>query len=168
MPPRIPDLPSPRPVDVLRITWWNEHGWIHEARHAPAGQRRHATFLAVMWWPLLPVVLITQAVVTRRRVGRYYTSPTRDAVIAVRAARDGWHIEDHMSAHPGHGEGRPLRDRVFPELLAEADRQTITIRIGAATPGLAHIYQREMPGLVDVGPARPRGRHLIREPHSAA
>ena len=86
----------------------------------------------------------------------------RDAVLGVVATNKGWHVTDHVTTRTGTGRGRPLRALVLPELRAAADAAGIPIYTTAAHERLAAEYSAELPGLVDVGRARPRGRKLRR------
>lgn len=163
-PPALTGVPGPRPVDVWRLVWWTERGFLHGMRHGTAGGRALSTALAVLWWPALPVLLPVQAALTARPSARYYLSPTRDAALTVVATRRGWLVEGHSCAHPGIGRGRALRALVLPELLAAADTHHVAIHTTAATSALAARYAAELPGLVDVGRGFPRGRRLRRAP----
>lgn len=123
-----------------------------------------SAFLAIMWWPAVPVGAAVQAYLLRRPAARYYISPERDAVLAVVATAEGWHVEDHIAARPGTGRGKALRTLVMPELRDRADADGIAIYTTAANERLARQYEDELPGLVDVGRGNPRGRKMRREP----
>lgn len=62
------------------------------------------------------------------------------------------------------GESRRLRRIVLPPVLAAADEFGVSVRLNAAAQSLVALYQADMPGLVDVGPARSRGRRMLRQP----
>lgn len=117
-----------------------------------------------MWWLVIPLSVIVQILLLRRRSARYYVSPFMDAVLAVVATSDGWHIEDHVAARPGTGRGRILRALVLPTLCSAADAASIPIYTTAANERLAADYSAELPGLLDVGRGYPRGRRLRRDP----
>lgn len=85
-------------------------------------------------------------------------------MLALRATREGWLVQDHQSRHPGTGAGRVLRGLVMPALVEAADRDGVVIYTTAANPRLAALYTAELPGLRDVGRGRPRGRRLRRTP----
>ncbi|MBX9244647.1 hypothetical protein ICW40_07465 [Actinotalea ferrariae] len=153
---------TPRPIDCLRIVWWAQLGYLHGARRGRLAGRLASGFLALMWWPTLPLLVIAQALLLARPRARYYMSPQRDAVIAVVASSDAWEIGEHLSAHPGHGRGRALRELMTAPVLAAADTTGIDVRANAATAELARRYITDIPGLVDVGRAFPRGRRLLR------
>lgn len=163
-PPEVPGFLGPSRRDVLRLMWWAERGFLQGARRGSAGSRAFSTFLAAMWWPTLPVLLVGQWWALRRRSARYYFSPSRDAVLALVARRDGWWVSEHYAAEPGAGRGRALREALVPALLAVADREGIAVYGTAATRGLARRYTAQLPGFVDVGRGLFRGRRLQRVP----
>lgn len=163
-PPEAPGLPGPDRRDVLRLLWWAERGFLHGATRGSAGSRAFSAFLAATWWPALPVLLVGQWWALHRRTARYYFSPDRDAVLALVAQADGWHVSEHYAAEPGAGRGRALRETLLPVLLGVADRDGIAIHGTAATRSLARQYAAQLPGVVDVGRGRFRGRRLQRVP----
>lgn len=85
-------------------------------------------------------------------------------MLALRATRQGWLVQDHQSRRPGTGAGRALRGLMMPALMEAADRDGVVIYTTAANPRLAVQYTAELPGLRDVGRERPRGRRLRRIP----
>jgi hypothetical protein len=155
-------------ADYLKPTWWFWRASVHEACRGRGAARLFTAAQAVIWVPLSPVLTVARTlwVLCRTRRTRYYVSPEGDAVLGVTVRSDGWHIADHISARPGSGQGRALRDLVRGPLLAEADRQGVTIHVTAANKKLAARYAQELPGLVDVGQAFPRGRWLRRLPNT--
>lgn len=161
-PPVVEGLPAPGPVDVLRMVWWMQRGFLHGIGHATG--RATSLLLATGWCVALPLLIPVQFALEARPRARYYLSPGRDAVLAVVATRHGWLIEDHASARPGTGAGRALRAVVLPQLLAAADTHQVPILTTAATAGLAARYTTEMPDLIDVGRGTIRGRRLRRDP----
>ena len=161
-PPTIAGLPEPRTIDTWRITWWNQIGYLHGARRGHGAGRAFSAVLAIMWWFSLPLLLVVQHGLNRRRSVRYYMSPTKDAVLAVAASRKGWAVQDHVAERPGTGQGRALRALVLPELTKAADAAGMRISATAANKTLAMQYAAELPGLVDVGRGIPRGRKMQR------
>ena len=161
-PPEVPGLPTALGRDAPRLVWWAERGFLHGTTRGSTTARVFSAFLAVAWLPCTPVLLIGQWVALRRRTARYYLSPARDAVLAVVARPDGWHVAEHLSAAPGAGRGRALRHVLSPALLAAADAHGVAVHTSAANRRLAGLYAVEVPGLVDVGPGRIRGRRLQR------
>lgn len=155
---------EPRAGDALRIVWWSQRGYLHGARHGRGAGRAFSAYLALMWWLVIPLSIVVQILLLRRRSARYYLSPAGDAVLAIVATPDGWHVEDHVAARPGTGRGRLLRALVLPELCAAADVAGIAIYTTAANERLAAEYSAELPGLVDTGRGHPRGRKMRREP----
>ena len=97
---------------------------------------------------------------------RFYMSVERDAILGVHANRHGWHVIDHAAAIPGSGRGHALRQTVFSPLTAAADRYGITIRATAVNQQLAAHYIKDLPGLIDVGPAPHGRRRLVRRPET--
>lgn len=167
-PPIVDGVPETRLGDALRIVWWSQRGYRHGARHSRGAGRAFSTCLAIMWWLVIPLSIAVQACLLSRRAARYYLSPAHDAVLAIVATAEGWHVEDHVAAWPGTGRGKALRALVLPELRAAADAAGIPIYTTAANERLATEYSVELPGLVDVGRGYPRGRKMRREPQPAA
>lgn len=163
-PPAIAGTRTPDLGDTPRLLWWSQRGFWHGMRHGSATGRVLSAILTVAWWPCFPLLLACYVWLLRRPHARYYLSPSRDAVLAIVATKDGWHIEDHVSARPGVGYGRALRKRVVPEVRAAADSTGITLYGTAATQRLADLYRAELPGVVEVGRGLLRGRRLIRIP----
>jgi hypothetical protein len=154
-----------QPRDTWRIARWTARGFALGARRGTGASRVYYSVLTVLYWPLLPVVLPVQLLLIRSSGGRrYYMTVERDAVIAISVSPGTWHIEDHVSARPGTGRGRALRAAVLPTLLRAADAAGIALEVTAVTDQLAAAYRADIPGLVDVGSARVRGRRLRREP----
>lgn len=166
-PQRIAGTVTAEARDVARITWWAERGFLLGATSPDntLAVKAYMGLVATAFWPLLPVALTAQAIRTARPGARYYLSPARDAVMAVGVRRGSWYVDDHASARPGTGQGRALREIVLPALCDAADAAGIAIEATAVTDRLARLYQDEIPGLVDHGPAAIRGRLLRREPH---
>lgn len=166
-PQLVDGLTEPRLTDVPRLLWWGQRGYWHGATHGPTQGRVVSAFFALAWWPSWPLLLVGQTIVVKRSAARYYLSPDRDAVLAIVATRDGWHVEDHLSARPGEKRGKALRALVLPALRAQADAAGVAIYTTAASEKLAKDYAAELPGLVDVGAGRLRGRRMRREPGAA-
>lgn len=164
-PPALEGARSPRRGDAARIAWWSGRSFAYGvlAGRGPV-ERLTSALLALGWLVMCPIVVPLQAVLVARGAARYYVSQAGDAVLAVSAGRDGWCLEDHVSARPGTGQGRALRAVVLPQLLAAADAAGIEIHTTAATTTLARLYASEIPGLVDEGRGWPRGRRLRRLP----
>jgi hypothetical protein len=163
-PPALAGVEEPGARHALRLLWWSQRGYWYGAWHGRFAGRLFSTFLAIMWWPSLPIGVAVQAYLLRRPAARYYLSPEQDAVLAVVATAEGWHVEDHIAAHPGRGRGKALRALVLPELRDRADADGIAIYTTAANERLGRQYAEELPGLVDVGRGNPRGRKMRREP----
>ncbi len=144
--------------------WWAERGFVHGASKGRPWSRGYSAFLALMWWPALPVLLVGQWWALRRESARYYFTPAHDAVLALVASPAGWHVSEHYTAEPGAGRGRALREALVPLLLAEADRHAVSVYGTAATRALARQYAEQLPGVVDVGRGFYRGRRLQRLP----
>lgn len=151
---------------MARLAWWAERGFLLGATSPDnsAAIKAYSGLVATAFWPLLPVALVAQLARTARPGVRYYLSLKRDAVIAVGVRRGSWYVEDHASARPGTGQGRALRAVVLPALCEAADAAGVAIEATALTDRLARVYQDEVSGLVDHGPAAIRGRNLRREP----
>lgn len=163
-PPEVAGLLTPRPADAPRLVWWLQVGFLHGMTKGGLGGRLLSGVLWFGWWPAFPLVVVVQAVLLGSRRSRYYLSPARDAVLAIRATGQGWLVQDHQSRRPGTGAGRALRARLLPVLVAAADREAVALYTTAATAGLAGLYAAELPGLTDIGRAWPRGRRLHRTP----
>lgn len=166
-PPEVHGLLEARWWDAPRLTWWAERGFLHGATRGNVIARAFSAFLAVTWVPGVPVLVLGQTWALRRRTARYYLSPNQDAVLAVVARRDGWHVQEHTSRAPGTGRGRALRQLLIPGLLAAADDQGVTVHTTAANRTLAQQYASELPDLVDIGRGTWRGRRLQRVPEPA-
>lgn len=160
-PPEVAGLPTPRSADAPRLAAGRLPPLHDQGQPREPAAVRGAVGRVVAG---LPLVVVVQAVLLGSRRSRYYLSPARDAVLAIRATRQGWLIQDHQSRRPGTGAGAALRSRLLPALTAAADHQFVAICTTAAIPGLAGVYAAELPGLSDVGRAWPRGRCLHRAP----
>ncbi|MEV4902855.1 hypothetical protein AB0K08_16130 [Citricoccus sp. NPDC055426] len=166
-PPAIASLPTPQAADAVRLVWWLQTGFRHGMTKGGAGARLLSGVLWIGWWPAVPLLIIVQAfLLLGSRRSRYYLSPDREAVLAIRATGQGWHLQDHQSRRPGTGAGRALRAQLIPTLLDAADRDGVTIYTTAATTRLAARYAAELPGLTDIGQGWPRGRLLHRPPRT--
>lgn len=165
-PPLVAGVVAPGLGDKMRVTWWMLRGWWHGARAGHGAGRVMAGLLVVLWWVEVPLIVPLQLYRMSRGHARYYLSAERDAVLAVVTTRKGWHVQDHLSARPGRGQGKALRARILPELLYSADELAVRIYATAATAKLAARYINDLPGLVDVGRGVLGGRRLCREPRS--
>ena len=165
-PRRVAGTVAARPRDTWRICRWTARGFALGARRGTAASRAYYSALAVLYWPLLPMVLAVQLVLIRSSGARwYYMTVERDAVIAISISPGTWHIEDHVTARPGTGRGGALRALVLPTLLEAADDVGVALEVTAVTDQLAAAYRADIPGLVDIGPARVRGCRLRRAPN---
>lgn len=167
-PPAIEGAPPPRRRDVLHAGWWGRRAWSLSTRSGPARDRLYTGTIALAWWPLLPMIATIQFYEASRSTTRFYMPVERDAILGVHANRHGWHVIDHAAAKPGSGRGHALRQIVFPPLAAAADHQGITILITAVNQQLARHYIKDLPGLIDVGPAPHGRRRLVRKPQPPA
>lgn len=163
-PPAVAPLLTPRAVDAVRLIWWLQLGFLHGMSKGSPGGRLLSGVLWFGWWPAFPLVVSMQTLMLGSRRSRYYLSPGRDAVLAIRVTGRGWLVEAHQSSRPGTGAGRALRARLVPTLVDAADRDNVAIYTTAATARLAARYATELPGLVEVGRGWPRGRRLRRAP----
>lgn len=164
-PPVVSGTVPPRLRDVLRMVWWGERGNLHGIRHGSAATRVLSLILALSWWPAYVLLVSVQLVVVGWPASRYYMSSERDAVIALVATRrDSWIVFDHICARPGSGRGRDLRRAVFMAAREVADERGVSIETTAVSRRIAEIYAADLPGLVDIRPAFPRGRRMRREP----
>lgn len=167
-PPVVSGTVTPRLRDVVRMVWWGERGYLHGIRHGSAATRVLSLILALSWWPAYVLLVPMQLVVVRWPASRYYMTPERDAVIALIATRrECWIVLDHICARAGSGHGRDLRRSVFTVAREVADERGVVIETTAASGRLAEIYAADLPGLIDIGPAFPRGRRMRREPRGA-
>ena len=169
-PPRqVAGTAAARPRDAWRIARWTLRGFALGARRGTPASRAYYGALTLLYWPLLPVVLLVQLLLIRGPGSRrYYMTVEHDAIIAIRVSPGTWHIEDHVTARPGTGRGQTLRALVMPTLLEAADAAGVALEVTAVTTHLAAAYNADIPDLVDIGPARVRGRNLRREPVSHA
>lgn len=159
-PPTVAGTVPLRWIDGLRILGWTEIGYIHAAVRGSVV----AGLFSMAWVLSIPVLLLAQPFIVARRNARYYMTPERDAVLAVVTTKDGWKIDDHLSATPATGQGAVLRAILLTDLVTTADHHQLTIHATAAHPKLMARYITDLPGLVDVGRAWPRGRKLRRQP----
>lgn len=129
----------------------------------------YLTIVAVVLWP----VLVLPWRVCELRSPRHVTYVDRDgrgrilAALTIKAGPGSqWTVGNHTARRPGTGQGRHLRERLIPALISAADVHGVTVHAVAATTELAATYCRAVPGLVDVGPNRPFGRRLQRDPQT--
>lgn len=163
-PPAVPGCPSITARRVLLLWWWGQRGYRHGTTKGSRLRRAAARALYLGWWAIAPAMLALQFWMTARRSTRYYLDPAGTAVLAITGHRNRWSIGDHASAKPGSKQGRGFRKLLLPTLTAYADAHAITITTNAAVPALATRYAEDLPGLLDVGRALPRGRKMRREP----
>ena len=165
-PPALQQARDAKSGDVFRLTWWTFLGFLHGARRGSGAHRVASGVCAAMYWPLAPVMLVGHLKDIRDPSVTYYLTDT--AALAIKTTATGWVVHSHASTRPGTSQGRALRLDLLPELLAFADAHQIPVTVNAATDQLAACYQREVPGLVDIGSGCPRGRRLYRNPVRAS
>lgn len=169
-PPTVPGTVAPRILrDAWRMTLWTRRSYFRFARDTRLPRR----IRIYNWWTgifaSVPVFFalgwLVQVMKMLNPQRRYYMNEDRTAIYALRAKKGGavWLREDHACARIKSGAGRELRQRIFAHLLPIIDDAGVMLVSAAASDRLASIYIREMPGLVDVGPAWPRGRELQRD-----
>jgi len=166
-PPEIAAAPPPRVRDWIRGTGWLGRMYVHELKKSRGVVAKTAATVQLGGYGISSPILLGLAPVVpwlKRKSTRYYMTPARDARLGITAKADGWHFADHLSSRPGEKKGEALRDLIRGPLLAEADRLGVVIHLTAANDKVAGIYNRELPGLVDVGRGFPRGRRLERRP----
>lgn len=163
-PPPVPGCLSTTARRVVLLWWWNPRGYRHGTTKGSRLRRAVAYALFLEWWAIAPAMLALQFWITARRSTRYYVDPAGTAVLAITGHRNRWSIGDHASAKPGSEQGKSLRQLLLPTLTAYADAHAIAITANAAVPALATGYAEDLPGLLDVGRALPRGRKMRREP----
>ena len=73
----------------MPLVWWLQVGFLHGATKGRPGARLLSGILWLGWWPAFPLLVIVQACLLSSRRSRYYLSPDRDAVLAIRATRQG-------------------------------------------------------------------------------
>lgn len=163
-PPAVDGAPGPRLRDALKFVWWAERGYLYGAIHGVGAGRVFSAWLALCWWPALPLSIPVQFALMARPMARYYLTPERDAVLAVVARAGGWEIAEHASARPGSHRGEALHSLIEPHLFAAADAGSVWIVMTAASQKLAAAYMAALPGLENIGRGFPRGRRLSRRP----
>jgi len=99
---------------------------------------------------LLPILVITSTGLSllrlRLQLGWVMAAWSRDAIGLVHPQDDVWLLTDHHARHPGRGEAKRFRVRLFAHLASEADMHGVTIRL-TALPKMVPAYMAEMPGL---------------------
>ncbi len=165
----LPDVPGTRPPgpgDAVRLTRWFRSGIRYSLRKATSWRTRaYLRLLLTLSGPLWILIVCLKWVELRRPGRRYYFSLDDTAVLAFQVRRDGdWVLEDHDSQSPGTGQGLALRNLVRPQLTESLDAGGRGLHITAADVRLAAAYLAETPGMIDLGPAWPRGRQLFRPP----
>lgn len=162
-PPAVAGVPEARTwSDAIAISKWMVVGIWYGMRHGTFWGRIASYGMALP--ALMSLILLPSLVyvLMRRPAARYYMSPNKDAVLGITARRGEWRIADHVSAKPGTGQGKALRDLIVAPLTAAADRAGVEVCTVAATQQLADQYMGAVPGLVDVGRGQLRGRKLRR------
>jgi len=177
-PPQCPDVEQTRDLrDAPTLALQGLGRFAHTTRKAFSNRQLlrclgfgYLTIVAVVLWP----VLVLPWRVCELRSARHVTYVDRDArgrILAALTIKAGpgsqWTIGNHTARRPGTGQGRHLRERLIPVLISAADVHGVTVHAVAATTELAATYRRAVPGLVDVGPNRPFGRRLQRDPQTS-
>lgn len=166
-PPAVAGLVTARPLtDGPRIIGWYFTGLAHGLRRTRSTFRARAFcgfMLLCSALLVVPLLIVSPLMVSSRRA-RFYMPPERDAVLGITARSTSWHIADHSTARPGTQRGHALRTALIPQLLPLADTRGVRVTTTAATAKLAETYAMEVPGLVIVGMAWPRGFKMAREP----
>lgn len=175
--PSIPGVRPATPADARTIAWWTVRSVMH----------RRPVWFKVLILGALPVLLLLLdpwsllyvpalmiaftfgwqwvALAARLEVAAIYCPDGEPlSSVSIRRGRRGWHPATHVARTIGSGHGAMLRALVVPELLAQADARGIALKATAASKSLALRYAADVPGLVDVGPGRPFGRKMRRDP----
>lgn len=170
--PRLPAIDGtvePRFVDVVRMPAWAVRGWWHQVLHRrQLASRIFCLLLVVAGTVMMPLLVLVQLWFVHRPASRYYMSQQRDAILGFTATRGGWCGSDHAVQHIGAGQGQALRQLVSGPVREHLDGYQLRLTMTAANDQVAAIYQREFPGLVDLGRGFPRGRRLRRDPQQPA
>lgn len=99
-------------------------GWVHRA---------HQAYWALLWGPLLAVLLLMT-------LSPWHTvyARTPTTMMCVWRRRRAWHLFDFTSYPRGTGEGSHLLE----DVLAAADRQGVRVTLDTRTRRLARFYGR--------------------------
>lgn len=144
------DLPVAGMADVFRLTGWLLAGEVHAVRAASTVSARLLSAVRTgvcATIALVPLFTSTLWILCPLSSWTVYLSPDRTACLAVRSGRTRWTLAHHLSAHPGHGHGRALRQLLLPPLALQADAHGIPIDFTAANTRLASIYRDADPHL---------------------
>lgn len=136
-----------------------------------------AIMVGAEWWSLLlplpllalylcAVPFITTLVLHRSVRGRSYMPLERDAVVRIRQIGRSWRIDNHATRRIGDSAATGLRESLIQPLLAACDARDLELLLVAASTIHARLYRTLIPGLIDEGPALPRGRRM-RRPRSS-
>ncbi len=105
---------------------------------------------------------------------RWYMTPSRDAAMAVAIITERrrigkrvrethtWTISNHAVQRIGGAAGEELRAALIGPLVRAVDADDDAATLHAASEQHARLYRIAVDGLIDVGPARPRGRKMYR------
>lgn len=146
---------------------WAIRGWWHQVAHRrQLASRTFCLFLVVAGVRMMPVLVLVQLWFVYRPATRDYMSPQRDAILGFTVSQAGCRGDDHAVQHIGAGQGHALRQWISGPICEHLDRHQLRLTMTAANDQVAEIYQREFPGLVDLGRGFPRGRRLCREPQA--
>lgn len=143
-------LPVAGMADVFRLTGWLLTGEVHAVRVASTVSARTLSAVRAIVCAtiaLLPLFAVTLWLLCPLSAWTVYLSPDRTACLAVRSGRTRWTLGHHLSAHPGHGHGRALRQLLLPPLTRQADAHGIPIDFTAANTRVASIYRAADPHL---------------------
>ena len=140
--------------DASMLAGWIVRSAVHSATLATPWPRRlwswwRVLVFLVLWpvsWLMFAVMLCPVSPWT------FYFDADRTACFSVRTCgrtldRTTWTVANHMSARPGHGHGRRLRDQHQDTLYAQADALGIPILFTAAHRRLAEHYAATHPQL---------------------
>lgn len=167
-PPALAGYPDARPMrDGARLAVWTLRGFAHGAarRRSGAGARLFSGWMLLIGIVLFPVLVASiPAAIALRRSTRYYMTPERDATLAITAKRHAWHVADHNTAQPGAKRGRALRRSIAPALTPALDAAGAALVTVAVNDERAKDYSEDVPGLMALGRAWPRGVKMRREP----
>lgn len=137
-PPAIAGLSNPGPEHAALLIEWAQQSHRHAARvskHSTPFERATARAQWRLYRLLRPLFVRAQRALFARPARRYYLSET--AVLGIAVGRRGWTVVDHLSADPGKGLGRRLRDQVLPALRPLIMEHKIPLRATTSSKVLA-------------------------------
>lgn len=160
----IDGVQRPTAGDARSYVGWRLDAYLYEWQTTRGMERWVAFWLAGQTMVQTPLLLFVYAAFFTSSRRRYYMDTERKAIIGIVVRGGAWRIVDHAVDRPGSGNGKALRDRIQPDLLAAADRQHVPIVARAASTALADQYEVAVPGLQRRRRAFPRGVLMRREP----